>query len=80
MAESESMDQGTIWYSLNILKDLLIIIHIVFREFRRHVKLLQPLEFDYLAKFTKRPVRNDLFSQWKEIKLKNFKKIKVVKM
>ena len=32
-----------------------------FRDFHRHFKLKQPLEFDFGAKFAKRLMRNDLF-------------------
>ena len=32
-----------------------------FREFYRHFKFLQPLVFDFSAKFTKRPVKNEFF-------------------
>ena len=34
----------------------------VFREFHRHFKSLQPLEFDFWAKIPNRPVRNPFFS------------------
>ena len=35
--------------------------HKVFRGFHRHLKLLQPIEFDFWAKIPNRPVRNNFF-------------------
>ena len=35
--------------------------HKVFRGFHRHLKLLQPVEYDFWAKIPNRPVRNNFF-------------------
>ena len=51
-------------------------LHIGFREFNRHFKLLQPLEFYILAKFTKRPVRKNFFLSGKKSNWKTSKKNK----
>ena len=54
-----------------------------FRDFQRHFKLFQPLEFDFWAKFAKRPnkrkIRNIFFSVQKFLK-GNMKGSKVVKV
>ena len=36
-------------------------LHKVVREFHPHFKFLQPLEFDFWAKFPNRPMRNHFF-------------------
>ena len=54
-------------------------LHKDFYEYHRHFKLLQPIESEFRAKFAKQSTRND-FSQLNQVKMKTFKKIKVVKM
>ena len=65
--------------NLNIFSRASSTLHKVFREFYRHFKFLQPLEFDFGEKLANRPVINIFFSTQRFL-AKNLKSTKAEKV